>query len=443
MRRVFLFGSIFLFLAIGLPSVTAESQQDIEKLIDETMADMDKFLSEASVREEPLAQEPLVEPALPKEPQTIKNLEFTQANLEDVLRVVSEAGGFNILLDPILKGKKIDLHLKDTTIDDALKLLYNAYGLDSYKIGNTLFISTQEKIKQGTIVTKVVELRNINVEEAKSLINTLVRVVNSSKEANTLVLIGAPEDINKAQEILTRVDVPARQVILESKVVEINATALKELGIDWSDSVTVTFQESKRDDSLSGTVIPEGSPLNIYKLARSAVKFDATLKILEERDKAKVLSSPRVTTMNNKEAEIFIGDRIPYTVTTVASGVATTEVRFVEPGIRLKITPSIIEKDFVVIKVEPEVSYIFGWRGTGDAYPWVKTREATAYVRVKNGQPFVLGGLLGKEDKKNLFKVPFLGSVPLLGNLFKYEKNSALDTELIITIIPTVIAERT
>ena len=161
--------------------------------------------------------------------------------------------------------------------------------------------------------------------------------------------------------------------------------------------------------------------------------------MLENQNKAKILSNPRVTTLNDKEAEIFVGDRIPYTITNVTGGVATTDVRWVEPGIRLKITPSIIENDFVVLKVEPEVSFIFTYRGPNDEFPHVRTREAVAYVRVKNNQPFVLGGLLSQEDKQNLYKVPFFGDVPLIGNLFSYEKHTIVDTELVITVTPTIV----
>ena len=100
---------------------------------------------------------------------------------------------------------------------------------------------------------------------------------------------------------------------------------------------------------------------------------------------------------------------------------------------------SIIEDDFVVIKIEPEVSFIFGFRGPNDQYPWIKTRKATTYVRVKNNQPFVLGGLLNQEDKKNYYKVPVVGDIPLLGNLFNYEKHTVIDSELIITVTPTIV----
>jgi type II secretory pathway component GspD/PulD (secretin) len=152
-----------------------------------------------------------------------------------------------------------------------------------------------------------------------------------------------------------------------------------------------------------------------------------------------LLANPRISTLNGKDAEIFVGDQVPYTVTTVTGGVATTEVRFVEPGIRLKITPSIVEDDFVVMQVEPEVSFIFAFRGENSDVPQVKTREARANVRIKNNETVVIGGLIDQEDKENLSKMPFVGDLPLIGNIFSYQKRTILDTELIITVTPTVV----
>ncbi len=451
MKKLFLFGSVLcLCLGFLVSMVIAEDnpakkdEKEIEGLIDETIKDVDKLVSQSSAQEQ---LEAGAKPAAPiqekkETAEVLIDLEFTQANLEDVLRIIAEASGRNIVLDPALKGRKIDLHLKKTNVNEVLELLYNAYGLSPYSIGNIMFISTKEKIKEGTTKTKVVELKNINSEEAKALLGNLVTTINLSKETNTLVLVGAAEDVIKAEEILSKIDVPQPQVLLEAKIVEINDDAKRELGIDWPDQITISVQEAIRPQTLSGAQTTAHSPMYVYRLARNAIQFNAIIKMLEEKDKAKVLSSPKVTTMNNKEAEIFIGDKVPYTITTVTGGVASTEVRFVEPGIRLKITPSIIEEDFVVIKIEPEVSYIYSWRGANDEYPWVKARQATAYVRVENNQPFVLGGLLSNEDKKNLYSVPFLGKIPLLGNLFTYEKKTLYTTDLIITVTPTIISNK-
>lgn len=441
---------LLVFGIILLSSALAQGEKKIESMFEEAMKDIDKMAgsSEPATKEALPATKITVEPGAEKKLTELIDLDFKQADIEDILKVVAETAGINIVLDPAVRGRKMDLHLKKTNITEVLDLIYNAQGFSAYAVGNVLFISSEERIKRGTTKTKVVGLKNIPVEEAKTLINNLVSAANLGKEANALVLTGAAEDVKKAEEILKNLDVPQPQVLLEAKVIEINNDYLKELGVSWSNTdnviTTTTFQETKNNYLLGTATLstpPLYSPLHIHRFARQALQFDATLKLLEQKNKAKVLSSPRVNTINNKEAEIFIGDKIPYTITTVTGGAASTEVRFVEPGIRLRITPSTIHKDFVVIKISPEVSYIYSWRGADNQYPWIKSREATAYVRVRNGEPFIMGGLLSKEDKNNLYQVPFLGKIPLLGNLFTYEKKVDYNTDLVITVIPTIVAE--
>ena len=367
------------------------------------------------------------------------DLDFDEAKLTNIIMTLGEAGDFNIVLDPKLKNLVIDFHLKDATLQDALILLSNAFDLGFARVGDSLFVTTKDKIRAENVTSSIVKLKNLKVDEAEQLVKGMVDKVNISQETNSLVLIGTPDDIIAVEKLLSKMDTPQPQVILEAKIIEINKDALKDLGVDWSDSLQFSIQEGTRLAEPTNTLNPSRDVFEVYKLDRTPVMFDVVIKMLEEENKAKVLSNPSITTLNNKEAEIFVGDRIPYAITTVASGVATTEVRYEEPGIRLTITPSIIEEGFVEIKIEPEVSYIFSFRGPDDQYPWVKKRAATAYVRVKNNQPFIIGGLLNQEDKKNLYKVPILGDIPLLGNLFKYEKETAVNNELIISVIPQVV----
>jgi type II secretory pathway component GspD/PulD (secretin) len=367
------------------------------------------------------------------------DLEFEEAPLKGFFQMIGEVTGINIVVDAAVENMKISLHLKKVTVRDAMNVIAVSRNLFFKKIGGTLFVSTREKINQGNMVTRVIPVRYIKVKEAQNMVQGLLKTVVASEDVNALAVTGTPEEIASVQELVKKIDVSQPQVILEAKIIEVNQDALKEMGVDWFDQLSVGFQESNRPSTFATTESAPGSALKVYSLARSPLQFDVALKTLENNNKAKILSNPRVMTLNNQQSEIFVGDRIPYTITTVAGGVASTEVRFVEPGIRLRITPSIIDKDFVVIKIEPEVSFIYGFRGPNDQYPWVKTRNATVYVRIKNNQPFVLGGLLNQEDKKNLYKVPVLGSVPLIGNLFSYKKDSATSSELIIVVTPVVV----
>ena len=369
------------------------------------------------------------------------DLDFDEVKLTDIFMTVGKAGNINVMLDPDYKGYLLDLHLKNVSIPEAFLLIGNAYNLGFKKVRGSLYVTAKDKIREENEISRVIKLVNIRAEDAKTMVADLIGTVNYSEEINSLIVVGQPDEVVKVQDIVKMIDLPQPQVVLEAKIIEINKDALKEVGVDWSDSINLDYQEILREPGFDDVSTYTGGGLyEFFPIQRSAMQFTTIIKMLENQNKAKVLSNPRITTLNDKEAEIFVGDRIPYTITTVTGGVVTTEVKFEEPGIRLTITPSIIEDDFVVIKVQPEVSYIFSWRGADDQYPWVKKRSATAYVRVKDRKTFILGGLLNQEDKKNLYKVPMLADVPLLGNLFTYQKDTILDTELIISITPTIVS---
>ncbi|MBN2483514.1 MAG: hypothetical protein JXD21_04870 [Candidatus Omnitrophica bacterium] len=396
-------------------------------------------LPSVNAEEIPQEKEAAVVPDVPQ--QKTVDLNFTDANIEDVLRVIAAGEQFNIVVDPMVKGKKIDLHIKDVTAQEALQVLFHAYGLDSTIVGTTLFISLQERIKEMGLINRVIKLSNISAQDAEKMLKGIVEEITFNKDINAIVVTGTPMQIQEVERLITELDRPQPQVLLNAKVIEVDRDALKELGIDWSDAMTLNFQETKRpvDNTGENQIDSVAQAFKFFRMSRDPLKFSAILRMLVTQNRARILSNPQVTAMNEKEAEIFIGDRVPYTITTVTGGVASTEVRFVEAGIRLKITPSIIKEDFVVVTVAPEVSFIYAWRGPDDQYPWVRTREAKASVRIQNGQSFVLGGLISEEDKKNVYSLPFISKLPMLGNLFKYERNTSDKKELIIAVTPEII----
>lgn len=442
------------FALAGLELAQAQMRVESAKELSEKMI-IDKSMAQAmNIRPAPVAgtaaavkpdadamtDEQVVEGLLSPDLQAAKiDLDFTDVALNDIFMTVAKVGNLNVMLDPEVKNITAEIHLKQVSLKEGLLLVANAYNLGFKRLGNSMYVMSRDKLKQQSVASLVIKLRNIKAREAKAMIADLIKVVNVSEEINSLIVIGQPDEIAKVQKVIKTIDRPQPQVVLEAKIIEVNKDALKDFGIDWSSQISLSYQEGGRPTTIPDTAAPLGKVFNIGSFERSPLSFTSLIKMLENKNLAKVLSNPRVTTMNDKEAEIFVGDRIPYTVTTVSGGVATTDVRFEEPGIRLKITPSFIDGDFVVIKVEPEVSFIFSFRGPDNQYPWTKKRQATAYVRVRNNEPFVLGGLLNQEDKKNLYKVPLLGGVPLLGNLFTHESHTVQDTELIITIIPTVV----
>lgn len=365
------------------------------------------------------------------------DLAFVETNLGDFLAVIAEAAEINIVLDPELKGRVIDLHLRDSALEEVLVLLFHAYNLGMTRIGDSLYITSKEKIAKEHFVTRVVLLKNVKATEVKNLTQGLIDTItmNISEETNSVTLMGSPDDVAQVEQLIEKIDIPQRQVILEAKVIEINTDGLKQIGVDWSDSIGLTYTENAVNEELLGS-----SSFDIYNYTRTAITFDTLIKLLESESDAKILSNPRVTTLNNQEAVIFVGDKVPYTVTTVDDGVTSTSVEFAESGIKLTILPSIIQDDFVVLTVSPEVSFIYTFRGPGDAYPWIKMRETTAHARLRNNETFIIGGILSQEDKKDYYKVPMLGDIPFLGNLFSHQQYTVEDTELIITVTPRIVS---
>lgn len=367
------------------------------------------------------------------------DLDFDQVTLGEIFLSLGKICDINVVLDPQVKAIPSDLHLNQVLIREAFLLIGYSHNLVFRRVENSLFVISKDKVKEQSLTSKIFKLKNIRAADAKAMLAELVKTINVSEEINSIMVIGTREQIAKAEKTINAIDKAQPQVLLEAQILEINKDALKELGVDWSDDVTLNVLEAARPVEMPDVANPSASPFRINGFERSPILLSQVIHMLENQNKAKLLSNPRVMTINNKQAEIFVGDRLPYTITSTSTGVATTEVRYEEPGIRLKITPSIIENDFVVIRVEPEVSYIYGFRGPSDEYPWTKKRYALAYVRVKDGQAFAIGGLLNQEDKHNLYKVPMLGKLPLIGNLFEYNKHTVTDTELIIIICPTIL----
>jgi len=209
-------------------------------------------------------------------------------------------------------------------------------------------------------------------------------------------------------------------VVLEVWVQEVATEALRDLGVDWEG--VPSFLESN-------------APV-FLELEWDAWDLILALRIMEERGDAKLLANPKITTLSGQAASIFVGDRVPVVLTS-EDGRRTME--FLESGINLQVTPRISEDGYITILVEPQVS-TFIWRADTD-YPQIRTREAETTVRVRNGQPFVLGGLIQEQESEAIKRIPFLSQLPILGKLFQWKETKQNQTEMTIFLIPRIVEE--
>jgi len=382
------------------------------------------------------------------EPQSI-DLSFVDEDVRVILHTLAIINNVDIIIDESIKGN-ITLKLKSTTFENALILITSAKGLSYRKIGESFII---EPVDMGT--TEIYKLRYIRAVDIKKTLEPIMNSLKLKAEideiSNSLIFSGSPTGCARIKILLTDLDVPQQQVVIEAKVVAINKAKTKELGIDWSWDVTPQYAEYSAEqvniangvttiepgkvtrDTGKGIIQfgrnPEGHPYEFY--------YQAKINALISNGNAKILASPKVTTINGNEARILIGDHIPVLTERMEDGKTTTTVEYIDTGIKLTYTPTITADGTITAKVHTEVSTpslvtdIKNYR--------ITTREVESMVCMKDGETMVIGGLIGSEESKTNNKIPFLSELPLIGTLFKSVHNSKVETEVIIFLTAKLV----
>jgi type II secretory pathway component GspD/PulD (secretin) len=275
---------------------------------------------------------------------------------------------------------------------------------------------------EGTERLKVYRLDYAEPDAARTALSMIVDVqrIQLDPERKSIIVRGTDAELAEVDLFLADFDQPLPQVVLEVWVQEIATEALQNLGVDW-----------KGMPSFQGGTAPV-----FFELDWESWDLILALRVLEEQGDAKLLANPQVTTLSGQTANIFVGDRVPV---VLDSPDGTRTIEFLESGINLSVTPRISDDDYITILVQPEVS-TFIWRADTE-YPQIRTREAETTVRVRSGQPFVLGGLLQEQDNETIKQIPFLSQLPLLGKLFQWKESKQTQTEMTIFLIPRIVKD--
>jgi type IV pilus assembly protein PilQ len=264
-------------------------------------------------------------------------------------------------------------------------------------------------------------------------------------KTNTLIITDTARKIQEVRELFARLDVPARQVMIEARVVVATDGWSRDLGMRLSFSAVNDIGKKKifggpLELSGAGTGPLSGAPnfaLSLLNLANGNV-LDLELRALEADSKGKVISNPRVMTTNQKPAVILNGTQIPYITPATPNSPAT--VTFKDAFLCLLVDPQILNNDSVILTVEVQKDAVRFISGISD--PAIDTKRIKTQVRVNNGETLVLGGIFDGNEDTTVEKVPFLGDVPVFGNLFKTTTKENNKTELIIFLTPRILDER-
>ena len=398
-------------------------------------------------------------PATPATAGRLITLDAEDAPLAGVLKILGEKGDLNIITGTGANtANRLTIHMKDVPLDQAVNLVVRAAGLAYERIGNSILVADARALKEETgLSSYVVDLRYADAEDIKAALRNVAEDIQVDKGGNRLVVVTSPRVISQIEEIVRVMDVPARQVVLEARILEVSTGDAMKLGIDWDrlNSQGVVIVEGGSGATRKGAV-PDSLPFfsaggqkdmwSLRGMSRQAFAWQTTIDLLIQTGKARVLANPKIATLNGREASILIGERIPFTVTgTVFAGGAAAETRQVEKeevGIKLKITPLINADGYITTQITPEVSSVTGYKGVNNDLPVVATRQATTTVRLKDGNSVIIGGLLSEEKTTNVTKVPLLGDIPLLGYLFQHRVVSTSKRDLVIEVTPHIMPEQ-
>ncbi|MFC1808901.1 secretin N-terminal domain-containing protein [Candidatus Omnitrophota bacterium] len=314
------------------------------------------------------------------------------------------------------------------------------------------------------IASKVFNLKYGDVEDLEAKITEILTPASGririDKRTNKIAVMDYPERLKQVEEIINAFDEKPRQVLINSKIVQVTLNDDYSFGIDWN---FITSHNGKQrtdfDAAAFGTpyATPDysGNNFTSFTINSATDDFYAVIEALEGMGKTNTLSSPRVTVLNGEEAKLSVATRQPYVSQTVVQGDSSSttadNVEFVDVGVILTVLPKITDNRMILLKIKPEISSSTESleleqfndsgevTGTRTTVPIVTSQEVETTVLVKNNRTLVIGGLIEDTEAKTIRKLPILGDIPLLGTLFKNETVDNTKSELVIFLTPSII----
>jgi MSHA type pilus biogenesis protein MshL len=309
------------------------------------------------------------------------------------------------------------------------------------------------------VETKVFSLNYAKAEDIKTKISEVLTKATGTMQVdertNKIVVTDLAEKMPEITAIVEEMDEKHKEVLIETKIVQVSLNDQYRYGIDWTaifrkmgdEGVRVNLDNFTTDVFTGGGT---GGALTITSLASGY--FDAAIQALETVGKTNVISSPRITVLNNEEAKVLVGTNQPYIeqtyITTESGGNDRTDetIKWVDVGVELTVTPTINEDGFVTMKIKPKISSADSFLGTSGertAIPIVTTSETETTVMVEDGTTILIAGLIEDRDQETEEKIPFLGDIPLLGNLFKNRSRGSTSVpekkELVVFLTPYIV----
>ena len=443
---------------------------------------------------------------------------FQDVPVRTVLQLIAEESNLNIVAADTVQGN-VTLRLINVPWDQALEIVLQAKSLDKRRSGNVVWVAPQKEIAQfeqdkedarinlEQRAEKVTEYIPVNYANAEDIANLLTEGAKGSnqggqggqasgsaqdrgflsqrgsisfdKRTNTLLVIDIPDRVANIRDLVSKLDKPVDQVVIEARIVIASEDVARELGSKFgisgynndgqhffSNSIenNIATQNSLYDaissnssttppDPLERNTITRGLMSNLpasiagagslaLSILNAGYALDVELSAIQTEGRAEVISNPRIVTSNQKEAVIRQGKEIGYLTVSGGTGGNVPTVNFKEALLELKVTPTITNDGRVFLNLAVKKDELDGFISLGASFgsvPQIAKREITTAVLMEDGQTVVIGGVYEFSDRTDLSKVPFLGDLPLIGNLFRNKNRTKSKAELLIFVTPKVM----
>ncbi|OAI48496.1 hypothetical protein AYO45_04790 [Gammaproteobacteria bacterium SCGC AG-212-F23] len=371
------------------------------------------------------------------------SIDLENVSLADAIRVIAERIPCRVSVKPTIVGS-VSLHLKAVSAEETLDLLLASHQLIKHKVDDTWVIEKSvERMKENQdsvqlqessvnaapLVTRVWQIHYAKADDMIRLLQdnhyTLLSkrgAVHADTRTNTLCVHDILEHMDEINRLIKRLDIPVQQVLIEARLVNIDHSFERELGMHFSVQNAEAIDSEKNHFSLAVAHLADASLL------------DVKLAALENEGHGEIISSPSLFTANQQTAMIESGEEIPYQET---SRNGATSVAFKKAVLALKVTPQIMPDHKVLLELEvnqdkPSKHVVLG-------VPAISTRHMSTHVLVKNGQTVVLGGIYEEDQTWETDRIPFLGKIPLVGFLFRQQNSSQGKRKLFIFVTPKIM----
>ncbi|HVI25573.1 MAG TPA: type IV pilus secretin PilQ family protein [Xanthomonadaceae bacterium] len=426
---------------------------------------------------------------------------FQDVPVRTVLQLIAEESNLNIVASDTVAGN-VTLRLINVPWDQALDLVLQAKGLDKRRNGNVVWVAPQSEIakyeqdkedariaieNRVEMTTEYIPISYGNAEDIAKLLTDESKQgagggggtgqqsrgflsargsISFDRRTNTLLVIDIPQRVQAIRDLVQQLDKPVDQVVIEARVVIANESFARELGAKFG--IRGTQQNVNFGGSLGSTtpgVVTGGTTgqppasingLNVnlpstlpgagsvaLSILNAGYALDLELSALQTEGRGEVISNPRVVTSNQKEALIKQGQEVGYLTLTgagTAGGTQVPQVQFKEAVLQMKVTPTITADGRVFLNMDVLKDEVAGFVDTGvGQVPTIAKREVNTAVLMEDGQTVVIGGVYEFKDQRDLSKVPFLGDLPVIGNLFKRHGREKSKAELLIFVTPKII----